>query len=655
MKRSNLQLVQRVVLFVLFLATILGCGGAGGIGSGLANNLNLFITDDASQNYSGVWVKLYKAELRGEGDKSVVLFQSAEGLTVNLRQLNDGASKFLLLAPGQVPDGTYNQIQFEVDKNVNLVAAGSGAPSTAVFPDSLNNAAGNSVLPLNLSPAVVMPGAGKVVVDFDLKNWNVVNGVITPVLKHHDGSGCDDPNRHERFEFNGVIGALSGTTPVQSFDLTLKTGGTIKVTTDDSTDIVGEGDNAGLVSGRTAAVFGAFDPATNSVKANIIRYESSNHSDEPAKAIGIASNANADAGTFDIAPKFTKGFAPKGDKVSVATNGETEYRGRKGVALNKGQFFEALAAAGENAVVDLTGVYDEGSNTIMAKSMHIENEAEFGAAEAQGKTSNADAQAMTFDLAVTESSGMNDAGSSVKVQLSAEVEIKGPHGVVTNTDQFFSLLLEKSRKVSVKGVYNASSGTLVASRIEYTVEVPLNFSAKGTASNGDAEAGAFDFLPSQVSGIDLSLDSSVRVSLGANATFKGPGGDAITREQFFALLAEKPRKLSVNATADAGGSNVLIQKVEVLAEPLPTAKGVSSNPNSEAGTFDLSLSESSGFDAPDVLHVQLGEGAVIKGPQSISINQQQLYSYMNEHSRTVVVTGAFSEGVFIASKVELKF
>ena len=650
MKRSKL---CQIGLFVLLVLSLLGCGGAGGSGSG---SFNLFITDDASAQYSGVWVKLFKAEMKGDGDKSVVLFESAEGVTVNLRQLNDGASKFLLLAPTSVPDGTYNKIQFEVSKTVDLVATGTGAASTAVFPEALNGTAGNSLLVANLSPNIVIPGTTKVVVDFDLKHWDVVNGVITPVLKHHDGSGLEDGSRHERFEYHGLMGNLSGTAPTQSFDLTLRTGGTVHVITDDSTDIVGEGDNAGLANGQRAEVYGIFDPTSGSVKANIIHFVGNHEGNEVAKATGKASNALPESGTFDLAPKYTKGFAPKGDTVAVVTNGETKFRGRRGLNLTQIEFFSAMATAGANASIDVKGTYDEGSNTINAREVHIEHEAEFEGALAAGRTSNPDSEAMTFDLAISHSSGMEGIGDSVKVQLMPDAEIKGPHGVVATKQQFFSLLAEKPRTLGVKGAYNPETQTLVASRIEYVVDTTVNFTAKGATSNPDNQLGTFDYLISQVQGIDLPHSSPIHLSVTANTEIKGPDGEAINMDQFFNLLIAGSRQLKIAGTATLPSGQIVIQKVEVLANETISsdARGTTSSPNAEGGAFALAMTEHHGFDpAEDSMLVVLAEGAILKGPQGISINRAQLFSYLTEHSRTVKVTGDYSDGVFTAKKVEL--
>jgi hypothetical protein len=651
MKRTKL---CQIGLFLLLALSLFGCGGGGGT---IAGVFNLFITDDASATYSGVWVKLYKAELKGDGDKSVVLFQSTEGVTVNLRQLNDGASKFLLLAPGTVPDGTYNKVQFEVNKTVDLVAAANGAASTATFPNALDNPAGNSILTANLAPAIVMPGANKVVIDFDLKNWDVTNGVITPVLKHHDGAGIEDGSRHERFEYNGIIGGLTGTAPLQSFDLTLKTGGTIHVTTDDTTDIVGQGDNAGLTSGRAAEIYGIFDPATSSVKANIIHYVASNEASDLAKAAGKGSNANPEAGTFDLAPKYTKGFAPKGDKVSISTDANTQFKGKHGATLSQGDFFSAMTAAGEHASIDLEGTYNEGSNTIAAKSIHIENEAEFADASAGGQSSSPDLATLTFNLAVIRSSGIAGIGDSLKVQLSPDAEIKGPHGVSVTKEQFFSLLTEKARLVGVKGVYNADTQTLIASRIEYVVDTTVNLTAKGATSNPNTETSAFDFTPSQVSGIDLP-HNPIHVNLSQDMVLKDSNGNNLNSDQFFTLLAAKSQQLSIAGTVVLPAGTITITSITVQVDAVvqPDARGATSSPNAEANSFALTISEHHGFDpAEGAMVVVISGNAVLKGPQAISLNKAQLFSYLTENSRTAKVTGSYSDGIFTATKVELIF
>lgn len=447
-------------MFICILVSLLALAGCGGSGGG-SSAFSLFVTDDAHTGYSGVWVKVFKASLKSAAGSSVDVLTSTDGITVNLRALNDGAAKFLLLAPGQVPDGTYNQVVFEVDKNVTLVAKPSGTVSTAHFPDSLDaTVTGHSNLTANLSPAITIPGSTKLAIDFDLKNWDITAGVITPVLNKHDGTGLDDPTRHEKFEFHGVVSSLSGTAPIQSFTINLKSGGTITVTTDDTTSIIADGAATTLANGQKVEVWGAFDPTTSTIAAKIIRSES--EFEDEAKAVGAASNGNVSSHTFSLAVSYSRGFAPQGDSIFVVTNGTTKYRGRHGVTMTEADFYLALTAAGANAVVEAEGTYDSGTNTLTAKCVSFENEAEFGDDEAKGSTSNPDGVALSFDVAVTESEGF-DAPSTLNVVASADAKYKDGSTDITAT-QFFTLLASASKNVEIKGSY--TGGVFTATRIK---------------------------------------------------------------------------------------------------------------------------------------------------------------------------------------------
>ncbi len=448
-----------ILCIVVGLLSLLGCGGSGG-GSG---NFSLFATDDANTGYSGVWVKIYRASLKSTTGTSVDVLTSTDGISVNLRALNDGAAKFLLLAPGQVPNGTYNKVVFELDKSVTLVATPSGIASTAHFPDSLDaTVAGHSNITLDLSPNITIPGSTKVIADFDLKNWTVVAGVITPVMKEHDGTGFGDPNRHEKFEFNGIVSGLSGTSPTQTFTLTLKSGGSVTVSTDDTTSIVADGTATALANSLKVEVYGALDPTTNNVAAKIIRVDSE-FSDEQ-KAVGGASNGSVDFHTFTLTPKCVRGFVPQGESITVNTATATKFRGRHGVNMTEADFYLALTAAGSKAMVEAEGTYDAGTNTLTAKGLSFEDESEFGDAEAKGTTSNPDSVGLAFDFAVTESGGFNGP-STIHVVVAADAVIKNKHGVVMTVTDFFTALAGGSQTLEIKGAY--ASNVFTATRIKF--------------------------------------------------------------------------------------------------------------------------------------------------------------------------------------------
>ncbi len=456
---NRIKVVALVVLFAFF--AMLGCGGSGGGGGG-STAFKLFATDDLHPGYSGVWVKIFKADLKSSTGGTISVFNSTTGLTVNLRSLHDGAAKFLLLAPGQVPDGSYNKIVFELDKSVTLVATPSGAVSTANFPNGLNSTvAGHSDLSLDFSPALIIPGATRVAVDFDLKNWVVAGGVITPVLERHNEIGLDDPSRHQKFEFEGLVGNLAGTPPTQTFSLTLKHGGTVSVSTDDTTQIVGDGGVTTLANGQKVEVYGAFDPTTNKIVAKIIRSES--EFEDENKAIGILSNANVGSLTFDLTPSYTRGFAPQGEKIIVQTNGTTKFRGAHGSTLTEAQFYAAVQAAGANVTVEVEGTYSSGSNTLTAKSVHFESESEMGEDEGKGATGSPDSIEGTFNVTLTESEGFTPPGGPLPVKVGPNAEFRDKNGNSITKSAFFDIITAGSKTVDIKGAY--ASNLFTASRI----------------------------------------------------------------------------------------------------------------------------------------------------------------------------------------------
>ena len=454
------RLVSLSSILMLTIIALIGCGGSGTSTS----NLQLFATDDLNPSYSGVWVKIYNAQLRNSTNGTVSVFNDPAGMTVNLRSLNDGSAKFLLIAPGQVPNGTYTKVEFDVNSTVNLTASPSGTASTATFPASLNAAtAGHSTLTLNLNPAVTIPGTPSIIVDFDLSAWTVSGGIITPVLTRHSGNGLLDPDRHERFQFKGLVNGLAGTAPNQTFTLALNHGGSIAVTTDDTTQVISDGASANLSNSASVHVFGSFDPITNSIKAKIIRLQS--EFDNENEAVGTVSNPQVGSLTFQLSPTFTRGFAPQGEKITVHTTASTHFRGAHGATLTESQFYAALALLGPDSTAEVEGTYDVSTNTLTADSVHVESEADFGEDEAKGTTSVPNAVNSTFDLAVSSSEGFTLPGGPLHVTVAADAEIKASNGSSVTVANFFSMLASGTKTVELKGGF--SNNVFTATRIKF--------------------------------------------------------------------------------------------------------------------------------------------------------------------------------------------
>jgi len=460
MKAYFSRLTLLVMALVLAVSVLIGCGGSG---SNNTSDLQVFATDDLNLGYSGVWVKFYKAELKSTTNGSVTIFNDPNGLTVNLRSLNDGLAKFILFAHQRVPNDTYNKLEFDVDSNLTLVASPSGTATQNTFPVSLNAAtAGHSTLTLNLNPALTIPGTNSIVVDFDLANWTVSGSVVTPVLTRHNGNGLNDPNRHHPFEFKGLANGITGAAPNQSFTLDMNHGGSVTVTTDDTTQIISDGGSTNLTNSARVEVFGTFDPLTNSVAAKIIRLESEfEHED---KVIGTLSNPLVGNLTFQIAPTFTRGFSPMGETITVHTTANTHFRGRHGANMTETEFYASLLLLGPNSTAEVEGTYDSGTNTLTATSVHVESEADLGEDEAKGTTSVPNSVASTFDMTIQESEGFTAPNGPLHVLVDANADIKGSNGSTISLSSFFNILAGGTKTVELKGAFN--NNVFTASRIK---------------------------------------------------------------------------------------------------------------------------------------------------------------------------------------------
>jgi Domain of unknown function (DUF4382)/Domain of unknown function (DUF5666) len=455
MESKKHSLIARLCAFFALVAVIFGCGGGGG---GSSSALDVFITDGPIDGYSHVWVKVYKAEIYNSAGTSTTVFESTDGLTVDLRALNDGAARFLLLAPGRVPDGTYTKAEFVLDKNVTMTETGTGASSVVTFPTALDSSAGKSKLELNLTPPLVIPGTASIVADFDLSTWDLTGTTLTPNLKRHNGVGLGDINRHHRFEFHGIVGSLAGTSPDLTFTLTLRTGGDVGVVVDSNTSIVYDDGLTAIANGNKVEIYGIFDPTTKQVKANLIKVEST--FDSEPKAIGNAHHSDVSTQSFKLNVKFARGFAPGGEYIFVETSDLTVFRGRHGASITKDVFYASLAAIGDAAVVEVEGSFNATTNTFRATKVHLEDSADIGEAEAKGTSGEVLVELGKFKLAVTEVEGFTVPGDPeiwVKTMPNAEYKDKTLSGDDDITkEQFFASIGAASKTVKVHGAFDGS-------------------------------------------------------------------------------------------------------------------------------------------------------------------------------------------------------
>ncbi len=458
------------------LALLAGCGGGGDSTLsgpvGGSSPANFFITDNLNVGYDAVWVNLHELDLVDSKGTSVKVFESATGLTVNLRSLNDGSSRFLFVGQSQIPAGTYRRVDVTMDKALTLFPTGATTGQAAQFADAFDKSTGLTEAKVNLTTPLTFPSVGtNLVVDFDLASWKVVGNIVTPVVRHHNGKGLEDRLRHENHQFQGVVSHLAGTIPNQTFTLNRGATGLFTVQLNAQTTVFrGNGaGNAVLADGQNVGVRGVFDFATRTLTATSVKIDdgTGNGHDSP-EVKGSVKSFDATGGSLVVSAGEIEGFLPNHDTVTVSTSPTTLFFNDRGVSLTKDEFFTRLAAQGTTAVVEAEGgTYDAASNTLTARKLKFEDHfnGDVGnQAEAKGSASNIDATAKTFTMTLQEWEGFQStAGSTVNVTAAPNAQFMGGNGGHQTPEQFFSAL-PNAAMVIVHGTFN--DGTLTGHRFE---------------------------------------------------------------------------------------------------------------------------------------------------------------------------------------------
>ena len=153
--------------------------------------------------------------------------------------------------------------------------------------------------------------------------------------------------------------------------------------------------------------------------------------------------------------------------MGVTTNPTTtRFRGNHGSTLTSAQFYAAVVAAGANAVVEVEGTYNSATNSIAAKSVHIENESELGGDEAKGSSSEPNLDAKTFKVTVSEHEGFDvPEGGLITVKVSSATRFRSGTGAEMNLAGFFEVLAGGSRNVKVEGIFR--DGVFNAGKAEF--------------------------------------------------------------------------------------------------------------------------------------------------------------------------------------------
>ncbi|MFM9873365.1 MAG: DUF5666 domain-containing protein [Fimbriimonadaceae bacterium] len=544
MKLKRLWVALIAAATVLLL--IVGCGGGGSSSGGSVNTsqqVSMFVTDDLSTNYDHVWVRFHEVELEFSGGSSKV-FSSDSGVEVDLRALNTGsANLFKFLGAAAFPSQPVTGIKFTVGRDLVLYTTGSTTGTNAQFAAAFNLTNGRSRFGITPASPLTVPAGGAVAFDFNLANWTLASGFVTPVGSVFGGSGLDDPANHVSDDFSGIVSELTGTAPNFTMKLTRTGGQVVQVKTDVNTSIFNSNGSASpvIANGKRIEVSGVFSTSTQSFLASVVKIEDSTNSEDEEQVQGLVRNPNEGAGQFEVKATETRGFLPGDLWVMVQTTGTTKFFNRQGVVISAAAFYAALTAGSAEA----EGTYNSGSNTLTATKVKLEDgSGGEDYSEAKGPATAANAALGTLSITLNEWSGFaGSAGGTLNITTNGSTLYLDANGASINSTTFFAQALTATA-VKVEGTY--TSGSMLAKRLEIRSSGGGGgggnnpHEINGTISNINSIAATFNVTLISWSGFTGTHSSVITVSMSASATYRNDNGDSITKDQFFADLASSP-------------------------------------------------------------------------------------------------------------------
>jgi uncharacterized protein YdeI (BOF family) len=265
--------MRYIILMIACTFGVIAIIGSGG-GSSSKNpptvvpstgTVSVFATDNLSDDYSAVWIKLKKITAIDTTGKTIELFKNDSGEVINLKQLN-GVGR--LINTKSVPVATYNDFDVTLANDVKLIPTAGGEINA-----TLSATSSDGVIELKGELVVAAGQVTGFALDFDLKQFTYdagTNRVVPVVLFKGPKEVIDLPVIYAKVE-----GKIISITNTQQFMMRLEDGGpTITVALNDKTRILKEsGGIAGpgaLSAGQEVDVFGGYNPVNISMGADTV-------------------------------------------------------------------------------------------------------------------------------------------------------------------------------------------------------------------------------------------------------------------------------------------------------------------------------------------------------------------------------------------------
>jgi len=550
-----------VALVMAMALTLFGCGGgSGSSGSTTTTNLNTFVTDDLTLLYDQVWVDFYGIDLVKSDGTTVNLYKNAAGDHIDVRALNDGTNAiYRFMGSTPIPAGNYKGFTMVLGKTVTLYPKASTSPITATFPDELDTGTNQSLIKVDFAaPKTFTDGEG-FPIDFNLKAWSIKAGnkIVWSIVKG-DGTGLDDPNRHEQHGIEGEISELAGTAPTQTFTLLPKKADDddrkVPVTTNDKTVVIAatNSDSPTLATGQKVEVVGSFDTTTKTFVAVLIRIRPATVVTEQG-AHGLVTDAAAD-GTFKLGVREAFGFVPAARQITVTTTGDTMFYDGSGQAITLDSFVSSVKAATEPKA-KIVGTYDKPSNTFAATRVMLDKTEAPLNVLVTGKVTEIH-PTTDFSISLTGWEGFGGAANlGAKIVLKETTTYQDIDEKAMTKEAFFAALaagkvVSARGQLAAGGVVNAD---VVRIRQNSSTDNSDNAEAFGVPESVSIGDGFFNLKLIKWRGFDSTFGSVVKVTFADGAKFFDKGNNSVGKADWLTLVnGDIKRSVSVEGKFTGG-------------------------------------------------------------------------------------------------------
>ncbi len=634
-------------LTALALATMaltIGCGGGGSI-SVSNSGIDVFFSDDFSDDFDQVWVRVYRVDVVGSGGTTTV-FSDPDGEVMDLAALNDGAPRFVYMGSGDVT--APQMVSIVLDRELSLIPTGGDSAISASFDLALATGDGQVTIDLTLDVRV---DSGSVVVDFDLSQWTLNGGSINPVVRVGSDIGLDNGDRHEERSIRGTVNDLVGEAPDQHFRLRTHSGHSVPVITTADTVVYGpDGAESTLANGQHVLVTGVFSRPAGGFLASEIQIRGPD--DHLHRLMGEAFDANFETCTFLVKLIDVRGFVPSHRIVTVLTPEGTVYLGPAGDEIRKARFYERLVAHGTKVVAE--GRYDPGTNTFTAAVVKLHHEHDDRhRVETVGEVVHVDREHHSFAMAWSEWHGGPEPDSEVvRVATGDRTQFFSPDGAPIRASAFFSEV-QPGAIVEVSGLFGDGVLRAAVVKVRSWGGGTDRHVAFGEVVSVHPDVWKFRLALVEWHGFHTDL-RVIDVFVPEDATIVDADGNEFTRDQFFREIMPGG-KVTVFGLFEEG--TMTAHKIVVHRWGGDThqarAVGTPFEWNAHEGRIWIHLIEWSGFDAHagDKLLVLTTDRTKYFGPDGGEITKAGFFEHLT-HS-TILAEGVMRDGGLLAAVCKL--